>query len=164
TPYDAALSEEPWPTIRTRFVPRSRAVAATRANSSPCSSSPSSARGCSRISARNWLPSSPTGSRSRASSDDTRLASHEHALDLEAVAQDDKIGGEVDVEPPNRRETEHGGRDRRRGSDSVGEPDSEGMQVSDGVDHRQHAARQDAVRPAHGAVAHDHLEAAEAVR
>ena len=39
----------------------------------------------------------------RASSDDTRLASHEHALDLEVVAQDDEIRRQADPEPSERR-------------------------------------------------------------
>src|SRR2546423_13097209 len=91
-PYEAALSDEPWPTSRTIVAPRSRAVAATRANSRSCSRSPRSACGCSRISPRNWEPGSG-GRPGSVSAGDELIASDEHALDVEVVRQDDDVGG-----------------------------------------------------------------------
>ena len=51
-PYEAALSEEPCPTMRIVVAPRSRIVVATRSNASAPSSRRARASGCSRISAR----------------------------------------------------------------------------------------------------------------
>ena len=53
-----------------------------------------------------------------------------------------------------------GGRERRR-ADRVLERRAELVQVADGLDHRQHAAREHAVRAAHGAFVHLQVELAE---
>src|SRR5438445_8934383 len=96
-PYEAALSDEPWPTSRTIVASRSRAAAATRANSRSCSSSPRSACGCSRISARNCAPGSRRSG--PASAGDELIASDQDPLDVEVVVQDDHVRGHVDLEP-----------------------------------------------------------------
>src|SRR5205823_15024778 len=98
-PYEAALSDEPWPTSRTIVASRSRAAAATRANSRSCSSSPRSACGCSRISPRNWAPGWG-GRPGSASAGDELIASDEHALDIEVVGQHDDVRGQPGREPP----------------------------------------------------------------
>src|SRR6478735_10390277 len=159
-PYVAALSDEPWPTNRTRR-PRSRATAATRAYSSSCSSRRSNARGCSRISPRKSSPGTCSGA---GSGDDTRLASDEHGLDFEVVVEHDDVraaadGDAADVAPAE----DLRGHSRRCGEREV-ERGAERMKVADRVDHGQDAAREDAVGPAHGAVADAELDAAETVR
>src|SRR6476469_5153522 len=140
-PYVAALSDEPWPTNRTRR-PRSRATAATRAYSSSCSSRRSNARGCSRISPRKSSPGTCSGA---GSGDDTRLASHEHRLDFEVVVQHDDVRATADADPADVGPAEDlRGHGRRRCEREL-ERRTERVEVADGVDHRQDAAREDAV-------------------
>src|SRR5919198_2487625 len=97
TPYAAALSDEPWPTIRTVVAPRSRAAAATRAYSASCSRSRARASGCSRISVRSFSPGT-AGAAGMGSGDDTGLASDEDAVDLEVVVEDDDVGRQTGLE------------------------------------------------------------------
>src|SRR3954453_2298719 len=159
-PYVAALSDEPCPTKRTRR-PRSRATAATRAYSSSCSSNRSSARGCSWISPRKSWPGTCSGG---GPGDDTRLASEEHRLHFEVVVEYDEIrraadGEAADVVPAQ----DLRGHRRRRGEGEL-ERHPEPVQVANGVDHRQNAARENSVRPAHGAVVDAEVDAPHAVR
>src|SRR4051812_49248605 len=104
-PKDAALSDEPCPTKRTRFAPRPRATAATRAYSRSCSSRPRSACGCPRISDRNCEPGS--GGAVRRSGCDELIASDEHALDLEIVGEDDDVGRQPRAESTGLRLADH---------------------------------------------------------
>src|ERR1044072_5959254 len=102
TPNDAALSEEPWPTNRTRRRSRSRTTDATPAISASCSSRRRSAAGCSRISATNRVPISlPFSAR------DKRLSPDEGADDLEAVVEDDDVRRATGHEPAAGRRVEH---------------------------------------------------------
>src|SRR6187431_2162695 len=91
TPNDAALSEEPWPTNRTRRRSRSRTTDATPAISASCSSRRRSAAGCSRISARNRVPISLPFSAC-----DKRLSPDEGADDLEGVVEGDEVADRLD--------------------------------------------------------------------
>src|SRR3954452_3604855 len=159
-PYVAALSDDPCPTKRTRR-PRSRATAATRAYSSSCSSRRSKARGCSWISARKSLPGTYSGV---GSGDDTRLASQQHRLHFEVVVQHDEIRGTADVEAADVVSAEDSCRHRRRRSERELERHVEGVHVANCFDHRQHAARENSVRPSHGPVVEAELDAPEAVR
>src|SRR2546423_9080133 len=97
-PYEAALSDDPCPTIRTSDDERSRAAPATRATSGSYWRRRSSARGCSRISARKREPASGCGS-GTGSGDDTGLTAEEDALDLEVVVEHDHVRPAADVEP-----------------------------------------------------------------
>ena len=76
-----------------------------------------------------------------------------------------RVGGQPDVEPPELRLAEHA---RRASSVAAPTASSSGtpscVQVADRLDHRQHAAGEHAVRAAHGALVHLHVEVAEAVR
>src|SRR5918996_2458903 len=167
TPYEAALSEDPWPTIRIVVARRSRISAATRSNSGLCSRRRRRAAGCSAISARKHDPGPPTGrpggSGSRASAEDTFPPVHEHAVDLQLVAQDHDVSREADRQPPDRRQPQHASRHLRRRADGVGERGSEHVQVPNGVDHRERAPRKCSARPARDPVADVDLEAGEAV-
>src|SRR4029450_385572 len=107
TPYEAALSDEPCPTIRTVVASRRCISSATRAKSASCSSSRSSASGCSRISARNRAPGcSGGGSASTASGNDTFLPADEHPVDLEVVVDDDDVGRRSGREIPRLQKAE----------------------------------------------------------
>src|SRR6476620_2489390 len=161
-PYEAALSEEPWPTIRMVVAPRSRISVAIRANSVSCSSSRSSAAGCSRISSRNWAPGSRAGA-SASSADDTCASFHEHALDLEVVSEHDEVGREPDSDATGRRKTEHASRHLGRGTDRVLEWNAQRVEVPDGVDHRQRAPRKRPARAAREPVADLDVEVAQTV-
>src|SRR4051812_19610596 len=122
-PKDAALSDEPCPTNRTSFAPRLRASAATRAYSRSCRSSPRSACGCPRISARNCEPGSGGGT--CRSGCNELIASDEDALDLETFGEDDDVGGEPGVEPARLRLADDARRDRRRRVHRLGEQHAE---------------------------------------
>src|SRR5262245_38778458 len=150
--------------MRTVPAPRSRAAAATLANSRSCSSRLSSARRCSRSSVKNWSPGAPDRSSARdGSGDDMRLPPHQHALDLEVVIQDDEVSWKIKAKPAERGHLEHPCRYSSGSTDGLGQRDAEGVEVPYRVDHRQHAPGEHAVRPANGAVAHHDLEAADAV-
>src|ERR687887_880328 len=124
TPYAAALSDEPWPTMRTVVAPRSRAAAAIRAYSLSCSSSERSACGCSRISARRWAPGSAARASAAGSGDDTRLPADEDALDLEVVVEHHHVGRQPGLEPPDRRDPDHTGGHGARGIDRLRQRDA----------------------------------------
>ena len=158
----AALSEEPWPTMRTRRAPRSRAPrprpARTRARARAALRVPAAARG-SRPGTARRLP--PVGLQPRAT---TRASPPTNTLSISRLSLSTTTSaGRSTLEPSERRQAEHGGRHGGRGGDRVGELDAERVQVPHRVDHRQHAAGEHAVRAADGAVADDDLEAAEAV-
>src|SRR5918996_2086135 len=168
TPYEAALSDDPWPTMRIVVARRSRISSATRSNSELCSRRRRSAAGCSAISARNRDPGPPTGrlggsGPATASADDTFPPVHEHAVDLELVAQNDDVGRQADREAPDRRKSQHASRHLRRGADGVGERCTELVQVPHGLDHRERAPGKGSARPACDAVADVDLEACETV-
>ena len=98
-----------------------------------------------------------------ASGCDTGLASDEHALDLEFLAEDDEVGGGADLDPAGV------GADHARGDgggrvERVLERDAERVQVAHRLDHRQDAAREHAVvRRADDSVAHLDRDVAEPV-
>src|SRR4029450_11196961 len=90
TPYEAALSDDPCPTIRTVVASRRCISSATRAKAASCSSSRSSASGCSRISAKNRAPGcGGGGSGSTASGNDTFLPAHEPPAHLGGAVRGD---------------------------------------------------------------------------
>ena len=137
--------------------PRSRATAATRAYSSSCSSRRASARGCSRISPRKSSPGDVQRRRLR----------RRHAPRLRRAPSRPRGCRRARRRPRDRRRraadvgpAEDAARARpspRRARSSSGDP--ERVEVAHRVDHRQDAAGEDPVRPAHGAVADADLDA-----
>src|SRR5919106_2303245 len=165
TPYDAALSDEPCPTMRTVVAPRSRISAATRSKSSVRSSNLASAIGCSRISARNFEPGSGgTACSAEASADDTVPSVHEDAVDVELVGQDHHVCRQPNGEPSRGWEAEHAGRNRGRGTQRVLERGSDRVEVMDRLDHRERASGELAARAAGHTVDDLDLEPAQPVR
>src|SRR5215208_36984 len=148
--------------MRISLVPRSRAMAATRAYAPSCSRSARSAAGWPRISERNVIP--PACGSGAASGNDTSLTADADAVDLEVVVEHDEVGGQVDVEPADGRGAQHAGRYGSGSLDGVAERDSELMEVPNRVDHRQRAPGKHVVEAARNAVAYLDLRAAEQVR
>ena len=142
--------------------PRSRAAAATRANSASCVEQ---RRSASRLLAdlREEARAARLG-RPRAQADDTRSASDEHALDLEVVVEDDDVGGQPDVEAPGLAAPSTRAGHRGRRIERLRERRAERVQVADRLDHRERRCPASiAVRPAHGAVGTSTSTLAEAV-
>src|ERR671918_554725 len=168
TPYEAALSEDPWPTMRIVVARRSRISPATLSKAALCSRRRRRAAGCSPISARKRDPG-PPGRRSggsgsaTASAEDTFPPIHEHAVDLELVREHHDVRRKAHREPPDRRQPQHASRHLGRRADRLGERGTELVQVPHGVDHRERASGERPARPARDAVADLDLEAGEAI-
>ncbi len=135
------MSDEPWPTRRI-VVPRSRAIAATRAKSASRSSSRSQrarlladlGQELGRAGAQTATRvSPPTRTRSISSSSSTTTRSARRP----------------DLDPARVREAEHRGGDRGGGVERLLERDAELVQVAHRLDHRQQAAGEHAVVAAH---------------
>src|SRR4051794_32864060 len=99
TPYEAALSDEPWPTMRTVVAPRSRSAAPTRRYSASCSSRERRACGCSRISVSSCAPSGGNAD----------LPRDQHAFEREVVVDDDDVRRQPRPEPADGVVAQNGG-------------------------------------------------------
>src|SRR6188508_3444080 len=134
-PKEAALSDEPWPTMRTSRASRVRTISAMRPISASCSSRRRSAAGCSRISARKRVPGSAPFS-----AGDKALTANEGANDLEGVVEDDDVGGAARRQAYDRRVAQeargHAGRRLERTLERHVDRD----EVSHRFDHRQRTA------------------------
>src|SRR5581483_769200 len=95
---------------------------------------------------------SPANSEPAFSAGDTDHAGDEDTLDLHLFAEDDEVGGGVDLDAAGVR-PDHTGGHRGGGVERRLQGDAEAVQVANGVDHRQDAAGEDAVVAPDDAVA-----------
>src|SRR5439155_24228287 len=84
-------------------------------------------------------------SRSSDSSHDTRFTPAQHAHDLQPVVEDNDVRVPPRLEHAEIRPAENPCRHRGGRADSLLERDAERVQVANGVDHRQHRAREHTV-------------------